>query len=110
MGLRALPDPDPGLPAIAQAVEVTIEALTCPQSDAAVVALARTIASTIDAMPPGQKGMMLGQTAPLLLKTLQELEDRAGKRRAASRSGRVNRVTAQRAAFAVAQSKRGRTG
>lgn len=106
--LTPVPDPDPELPVIAAAVEETIEALACPKSDAAVVALARTVASTIDAMPRGQKGMMLGQTAPLLLKVLQELEDRAAKRRARAGSGRPNRIAAQRATFAAAQAKRRR--
>jgi hypothetical protein len=107
MGLRALPDAAER-PAIAEAVDETIEALGCPKSDAAVVALARTVAETIDAMEAGQRGMMLGQTAPLLLRLLQELEGRAAKRRSGARGGRPNQVAKLRAAHAAATRKRAR--
>ena len=102
MGVHAVPDPagTPETAAIASAVDETIEALGCPKSDAAVVALARTVAETIDAMGPGQRGMMIGQTAPLLLKLLQELETRAVKRRSGARGGRPNGVAKLRAAHA----------
>ena len=107
MGLRSVPDP-PETAVIAAAVDETIEALGCPKSDAAVVALARTVATTIDAMPDGSRVMMMGQTAPLLLKLLQELETRATKRRSGSRGGRPNQVAKLRAAHAVATRKRAR--
>jgi hypothetical protein len=110
MGVRAVPDPPAELPKMAVAVDETIGALGCPASDAAVVALARTVAATIDGMQAGQRGMMLGQTAPLLLKVLQELEDRSRKRRAGSRRGRANPVADMRTAHATAASKRKRTG
>lgn len=107
MAVHAVPDP-PRRSAISQAVNETIEALGCPKSDAAVVALARTVAETIDAMEGGQRGMMLGQTAPLLLKLLQELEGRAVKRRSGARGGRPNQVAKLRAAHAAATRKRAR--
>jgi len=107
MGLRSVPDPAEKS-RIAAAVAETIEALGCPKSDAAVAALARTVAETIDAMEGGQRGMMLGQTGPLLLRLLQELEGRAAKRRSGARGGRPNQVARLRAAHAVATKKRGR--
>lgn len=104
------PEDPPGVPRMVPAVEVTIAALGCPDSDAAVVALARTIAATIDGMQGGQRGMMLGQTAPLLLKTLQELEDRSRKRRARSATGRPSKVAQLRAAHAASPGQRRRAG
>ena len=89
---------EPG--ALTAAVDQTIGALKCPPSDAAVIALARTVAGTIDAMPAGQRGMMLGQTGPLLLRTLQELEARAVKRRGGKREGPPGKVSQLRAAHA----------
>ena len=111
MTLRAVPgEQAPGVPKIADAVEETIGALGCPPSDAAVVALARTVAATIDGMEGGQRGMMLGQTAPLLLKVLQELEDRSRKRRARPGAGRASKVAQLRAAHAASPAKRKRAG
>jgi hypothetical protein len=53
---------------------------------------------------------MIGQTAPQLLKVLQELDARALKRQAAARSARPNRVSQLRAAHANSPAKRKRTG
>lgn len=113
MELHSVPDPPETVAiaaAVAAAVDETIEALGCPKSDAAVVALARTVASTIDAMPGGSRVMMLGQTAPLLLKLLQELETRSVKRRSGARGGRPNQVAKLRAAHAATSAKRKRPG
>lgn len=107
--VHAVPD-SPEAGPIGQAVEETIAALGCPPSDAAVVALARTTAATLDSMQPGQRGMMLGQTAPLLLKLLQELEQRAAKRRSGARGGRPNGVSQLRAAHAATKAKRAKAG
>lgn len=107
MVLSAVPDLEPTMLA---AVDATITALNCPPADAAVVALARKVARVIDVMPDGQAGMMLGQTAPLLLKTLQELEDRSRKRRSGSRGSAPSGVAKLRAAHAQSVAKRTRAG
>lgn len=93
---------------VADAVRDTIAAIDCPQSDAAVAALALVTAQTIDEMPVGTKGMMLGQTGPLLLRLLQELEGRADKRRQKQGPGRGNRVAQLRAAHATTKARSGR--
>lgn len=112
MDLHAVPDePEgPGTVTIAVAVDETIAALGCPKSDAAVVALARKMATAIDDMEGEQLSLMIGQTAPQLLKVLQELEARSVKRKAAARSGRPNRVAGLRAAHANSPARRKRTG
>ena len=112
MELRAVPDEpeDPGTVTIAEAVEETIAAIDPPKADAAVAALARKMASAIDGMHGDQLGLMIGQTAPQLLKVLQELEARAAKRRAAQRSSRPNGVAKIRAAHAASPAKRKRAG
>lgn len=102
------PDDDPAM--IAAAVDVTIAAIAPPEADAAVVALARKMASAIDGMHGGQLGLMIGQTAPQLLKVLQELEARSVKRRAAERSSRPSRVAQIRAAHAQSPAKKKRAG
>src|SRR5579859_5256609 len=107
MGLHAVPDTAETV-TIAAAVDETVAALGCPKSDAALVALARRVAATIDAMSVGESCLMLGQTGPLLLRSLQELEARAARRRSAARVGRPNQVAKLRAAHAVATRKRGR--
>jgi hypothetical protein len=66
---------------VAPALAETVKALDPPESDAALVRLAEVTAAAIDAMPVEVKGAMLGQTAPLLLKLLQELDQRADRRR-----------------------------
>lgn len=107
MALSAVPDePDP--PTIEEAVDKTIAALEPPDADAAVVALARKMAGAIDGMKGDQLALMIGQTAPQLLKVLQELEARAAKRRATARSQRPNAVSKLRAAHANSPAKRKR--
>jgi hypothetical protein len=64
------------------AVKVTVSALDPPDTDAALVRTAETIAETIDAMAPGQKMTLLPQHMGGLVKVLAELEARAVKRRA----------------------------
>jgi hypothetical protein len=90
---------------VAPAVAETLAAIDPPPADAAVVRLAEVVAATIDAMPDGQRGMMLGQTAPLLLKLLQELEDRARKRRG-NRPPGPNRLGQLRASSSAPGRKR----
>jgi hypothetical protein len=116
MSVHAVPDspenpPEAaGMVTIAAAVDVTIEAIGPPDADAAVVALARKMATAIDGMEGEQLALMIGQTAPQLLKILQELEARSAKRRAATRSGRPNRVAQLRNAHAQSPAKRKRSG
>lgn len=113
MGVRAVPDePEgqegPGVVTIATAVDKTIAAIGPPDADAAVVALARKMAMAIDDMKGEQLSLMIGQTAPQLLKVLQELEGRAQRRRASSRNTRPNAVSKLRAAHANSPAKRKR--
>lgn len=115
MGLSAVPDDpegrgDPGTATLTAAVDETIAAIDPPRSDAAVMALARKMASAIDGMEGQQLALMIGQTAPQLLKVLQELETRSDKRKSAARSGRPNRVAGLRAAHAQSPAKRKRSG
>jgi hypothetical protein len=105
MSVRPVPDL-PDTLGILPAVEVTIGALGCPPADAAVVALARTVAVTIDEMDDDQRAVMLGQTAPLLLKLLQELDTRAQRRRPQPGAGRANKVAQLRTAHAQAMKNR----
>ena len=95
---------------MAEAVDATIAAIGPPASDAAVVALARKMAAAIDGMGSEQLAAMIGQTAPQLLRVLQELEVRSAKRQAASRSARPSRVSQLRAAHAQHPAKRKRLG
>jgi len=110
MDLHLVPDePEDGRTVtIAAAVDKTIAAIAPPDADAAVVALARKMASAIDDMQGDQLSLMIGQTAPQLLKVLQELEARSAKRRAAQRSARPNGVAKIRAAHAASPAKRKR--
>lgn len=115
MGLSAVPDDregqgDAGRVTLTEAVDETIAAIDPPKSDAAVMALARKMASAIDDMSGEKLALMIGQTAPQLLKVLQELEVRSDKRRAAARSGRPNKMAGLRAAHANSPAKRKRTG
>jgi hypothetical protein len=112
MSLSAVPD-EPEGPApvtIEAAVDKTIAAIDPPPADAAVVALARKMANAIDGMQGDQLALMIGQTAPQLLKVLQELETRAKARRSAARSQRPNAVAKLRAAHAQSPAKRKRAG
>lgn len=88
---------------IGPALRETVIALDPPDSDAALVRLGQVIADTIDGMDDETRGMMLGQTAPMLLKVLQELEGRRLKRRSADRGGRVNKVSQLRSAHAASK-------
>ena len=112
VSLSAVPDEPqgPGVVTLAAAVDETIAALDPPKADAAVTALARIMAQSIDDMGSEQKALMIGQTAPQLLKILQELEARAAKRRASQRSARPSRVAQIRAAHAQSPAKRRRAG
>lgn len=67
---------------LAAAVRVTVSAIEPPDSDAALVAVAETIAETVDAMELGERLTMLPQHMGQLVKVLGELEARAAKRRA----------------------------
>lgn len=64
------------------AVTATAAALEPPQSDAALVRVAETIAETIDLMGTGERLTLLPQHTGQLVKVLAELEARAAKRRA----------------------------
>lgn len=115
MTLSAVPDEPEGQAApaevtLAAAVDSTIAALAPPAADAAVVALARKMAVTIDGMKGERLALMIGQTAPQLLKILQELEARSAKRRATQRSSRPSRVAGIRSAHAQSPAKRKRAG
>lgn len=112
MELHAVPD-KPEAPAevtLAAAVDVSIAALAPPGADAAVVALARKMAAVLDGMEGERLALMIGQTAPQLLKVLQELELRAAKRRAGQRPARPNRVAQIRSAHAQSPAKKKRAG
>ena len=82
---------------VGPAVEQTVKALNAPDSDAALVALARRQAATVDAMPDGVAVAMLPQHSGQLLKTLAELQARAAKRGQAA-DARPSRLDALRAA------------
>jgi hypothetical protein len=112
VSVHAVPDEpeDPAEVTLAAAVDVSIAALDPPKADAAVVALARKMATVIDGMDGERLSLMIGQTAPQLLKVLQELDVRAAKRRAAQRSARPNRVAQIRSAHAQSPAKRKRAG
>ena len=116
MELHAVPDgPDgdqspPGMVSIVVAVESTIAAIGPPEADAALVALTRKMAAVMDGMGDAQLAQMAGQTAPQLLKLLQELESRAAGRRAAQRPARPSGVAKVRAAHAASPAKRKRAG
>lgn len=69
---------------LAPALDRTVKALDPPEADAAVVALAYILAKTVDRMSDAERGAMLGQTAPQVLRVLKELDDRARRRAAAS--------------------------
>jgi hypothetical protein len=91
-------------------IEPTLAELEVPASDAPLLALARRMAATIDAMPDAMAGTMLPNHAGPFLKALAELEDRAAKRRARTGAGRPNRVSQLRAAHASTAARRKRTG
>jgi hypothetical protein len=108
--MELVPDAPDEPQTMAAAVGATIAALAPPASDAAVVALARKMASAIDGMGSEQLAAMIGQTAPQLLRVLQELEARSAKRRSAERAARPSPVSQLRAAHARHPAKRKRMG
>lgn len=95
---------------LAPAVRETVAALDPPAEDAALVALARTLAASIDEMAPAVRAAMIGQVSGQLMRALKDLDDRARRRRTASKTGRPNRVAQLRAAHVAATTKRKRAG
>ena len=80
------------------AVEQMVKAIDPPESDAPLLALARVLARTVDRMSDSERATMLGQTGPLVLKVLQELETRDRRRRVPDKPKAANPVHAMRAA------------
>jgi hypothetical protein len=66
---------------LSPAFERTVRACDLGDGDAALVALGRVFAGTLDRMSNVERRAMLGQTAPLYLKVLLELESRSLARR-----------------------------
>jgi len=62
------------------ALDRAIAATEPPDADAPLVALAMTLAGTLDRMSRAERRAMLGQTAPQLLRGLVELDRRAARR------------------------------
>jgi hypothetical protein len=90
---------------IGPALARTVAAYDPPDSDAGLVRLAEVTAAAIDAMPAGVRATMLGQTAPLLLKLLVELDARAQRRQQPAK-GAPNRLQQLRAARAAVDARR----
>ncbi len=90
------------------AVAALGETLGCPAADAPLLALARRMAATIDAMPDAMAGTMLPNHAGPFLKALAELETRAAKRRAPGAGRQRSKVASLRAAHAQTAAKRKR--
>ena len=94
---------------LSPAIERTVQALDPPDSDDAVVALARILAKTVDRMTDAERAAMIGQTAPQLLRVLVELEQRALERRKVMPKRQPSRLDEMRAARAAADAgRRGR--
>ena len=70
------------------AVKVTVAALDAPDTDAALVRVAESIAETVDAMAPGQRMTLAPQHLGTLVKVLDQLEARAARRRAPAEPGK----------------------
>lgn len=88
---------------IAPCVAGMLAAYDPPPADAPLAALARTLAATIDAMPPGVRQAMLPQHTGPLLKVLTELDMRARRREGGREPGRKpNQLEQLRAAHARA--------
>jgi hypothetical protein len=85
---------------LSPAIERMVAATDPPDSDAPLLALARVIARTVDRMTDAERAAMLGQTGPLVLKVLQELETRDRRRRAPARPRAVNPVHSMREGYA----------
>jgi hypothetical protein len=84
------------------AVERTIKAVGPPESDAALCAVLRVLAATIDHMSLEERARMVGQTAPALQRALGELEDRRRRREGPDVVPRVeNPVDSMRRAHAT---------
>lgn len=86
-------------------LERALEAIDPPATDDALVALARILAHSIDKMSDAERRAMLGQTAPQVLRVLNELETRAAKRRKPA-EGPPNRLQQLRAARAASDARR----
>jgi hypothetical protein len=87
---------------LSPALARTVAAIGPPESDAALVRLAEIVAGAIDGMSAAERRAMLGQTAPLVLKVLAELEDRRRRREGPPVAPRVeNPVDAMRRAHAT---------
>lgn len=90
------------------ALDRAIEAIDPPPTDAALVALARILAHTVDRMTDDERASMLGQTAPQVLRVLVELDKRAQQRRGPARQDHPeNPVRAMRKAHAASMRRRG---
>lgn len=88
---------------VTAALAQTVAAIGPPESDAALVRLAEVTAAAIDDMPPAVRAAMLGQTAPLLLKLLQELDQRARHRAQGRAPGSPSRLERLRSARGAGQ-------
>jgi hypothetical protein len=86
------PELHPADELLSPALARTLKAIDPPESDAALVALARVLAATLDRMSNAERVVMAGQTAPQVLKVLEALEARAAKRRGPERPQVVNPV------------------
>jgi hypothetical protein len=86
---------------LSPALEQMVKASDPPASDAPLIALARCLAKTVDRMSDAERAAMLGQTGPLILKVLQELETRDRLHRAPERPTAPNPVRKMREAHAA---------
>lgn len=88
------------------ALERALAAADLPESDVALVALTKVLAAAIDRMSNDERARMLGQTAPLYLKALVELDRRAARRGEPERPAQPNWLEAQREARARRDTRR----
>ena len=86
-------------------LERAIADIDPPPTDDALVALARILAHSVDRMSDAERRAMLGQTAPQVLRVLNELETRAAKRRKPA-DGPPSRLAQLRAARAHSDAQR----
>lgn len=93
-----------------QRVLPAVDAMTAagdyPESDAPLLALARRLAASIDAMPEAVAVAMLPQHTGQLVKVLGELEARAGRRGTVA-PGQPSRLEQLRAARSASDRSRG---
>ncbi|MGO8958704.1 MAG: hypothetical protein ACLQFR_15245 [Streptosporangiaceae bacterium] len=87
------------------ALERAIADIDPPATDDALVALARILAHSIDRMSNDERRAMLGQTAPQVLRVLNEVEERAAKRRKPA-EGPPSKLQQLRAARAASDAQR----